>query len=120
MAEMSGSETGLVSLTVVLAGHETAIVLWFRDRTRAQAAIDRIVRQAEGTTDDFGHYLWTGGVMSAVSAVLLTELDRDHELQTDLALRNARAQANAQSRAAADPGLKFALARGMPGGPGLL
>ena len=103
----------MFSLLILLEGHENGIILWFKDRDKAFAASKRL-REVGETVDDFGHHL---GVSAQISACMVSEIDRDHECQTEMALRQARAQASANAKANSDPMLKFTQTnRGMTGG----
>ena len=102
----------MFSLLVLLEGRESGVILWFKDRDRAFAASKRLLEKGE-TADDYGHHL---GVSAKVAACMVSEIDRDHECQTEMALRQARAQASANAKASADPVLKFTNANRPPFG----
>lgn len=94
-------------LSVVLAGRETAIALWYRDGERALAAADMLksLRQAG---DDYGHHV---SVEGEIAALLVTDIEREHAAQGEMAMLQSHAQASLQSKAQADPKLRFRAAR---------
>lgn len=104
----------MFSLMVFMRDRENAVALWFKSSAAAIAARDRIVEVRE-TIDDFGHHFRLEG---PCSGFLISDLEREQECQTELALSNARAQASANTKAATDPRLKFAMNAGRP--PGLM
>lgn len=97
-------------LQIILADRESAIPLWFDDHASAQKAADRLFDKGQ-TIDDFGHHV---AVRHPIAAVLIIDVEREHEAQSEMALSHARAQAAAQTKAHADPKLRF-LAAQQPG-----
>ncbi len=108
---------GLFSLFVFLRDRENPVTLWLESFARAEAARERLIHEGE-TADDYGHHLRLPPVMLMagepppppnLAGFMISDMDLEHRCQTELAIRQARAQASANAAAANDPTLRLAM-----------
>lgn len=101
--------------SIYLRGREAPIILQYR--TAQHVGDDNNTAPIDGGicySDDFGRSFFCSP--HDIIGELITDVAREHEANGKLALMHAREQAKLNTRASADPALKFAAA----GRPGLI
>lgn len=102
----------MFSLTIALRDNPTIWTLLYKKKEAAQAAWTIVTAgQFHEVNDDYGQSVF---LPSGVSAALLEDMDESRLAHIDRALHNARTNADANSRANADPALRMAAARTGP------
>lgn len=94
-------------VTVIFAGRENGVMLWFDDADAARKAYQALLA-GEAVSDHYSNMLW---VRERPAAVLLADHERQLRAQAECGLIQARVQADTNDQAATDPVIRQAQAK---------